>query len=57
LKVMTESLPVKLSLLAPELTKFFQKDKETSAVESPAVGTCSQAQVDPTGGSDSANRV
>jgi hypothetical protein len=36
LKVMTESLPVKLSPLAPELTKFFQKDKETSAVESPA---------------------
>jgi hypothetical protein len=36
LKVMTEPLPVKLSPLAPELTKFFQKDKETSAVESPA---------------------
>jgi hypothetical protein len=36
LKVMTESLPIKLSPLAPELTKFFQKDKETSAVESPA---------------------
>jgi hypothetical protein len=36
LKVMTESLPVKLSPLAPELTKFFQKDKEASAVESPA---------------------
>jgi hypothetical protein len=36
LKVMTESLPVKLSPLAPELTKFFQKDKKTSAAESPA---------------------
>jgi hypothetical protein len=36
LKIMTESLPVKLSLLAPKLTKFFQKDKETSVVESPA---------------------
>jgi hypothetical protein len=35
LKVMIESLPVKLSPLATELTKFFQKDKETSAVESP----------------------
>jgi hypothetical protein len=31
LKVMTESLPVKLSPLAPELTMFFQKDKEASA--------------------------
>jgi hypothetical protein len=29
-------LPVKLSPLAPELTKFFQKDKEASAAESPA---------------------
>jgi hypothetical protein len=28
LKVMTESLPVKLSPLGPQLTKFFQKDKE-----------------------------
>jgi hypothetical protein len=37
LKVMTESLPVKLSPLAPELTKFFQKDKEASAAESPAL--------------------
>jgi hypothetical protein len=37
LKVMTEPLPVKLSLLAPELTKFFQKDKEASATESPAL--------------------
>jgi hypothetical protein len=36
LKVMTEHLPVKLSPLAPELTKFFQKDKEASAAESPA---------------------
>src|SRR6187455_2379622 len=36
LKVMTESLSVKLSPLAPELTKFFQKDKKTSAAESPA---------------------
>jgi hypothetical protein len=35
-KVMTESLPVKLSPLAPELMKFFQKDKEASAAESPA---------------------
>jgi hypothetical protein len=37
LKVMTEPLPVKLSPLAPELTKFFQKDKEVSAAESPAL--------------------
>jgi hypothetical protein len=36
LKVLTEPLPVKLSPLAPELTKFFQKDKEASAAESPA---------------------
>jgi hypothetical protein len=36
LKVMTESLPVKLSPLASELTKFFQKVKEASAAESPA---------------------
>ena len=35
LKVMTEPLSVKLSPLAPELTKFFQKDKEASAAESP----------------------
>jgi hypothetical protein len=28
LKVMTESLPAKLSPLGPRLTKFFQKDKE-----------------------------
>jgi hypothetical protein len=37
LKVMTEHLSVKLSPLAPELTKFFQKDKEASAAESPAL--------------------
>jgi hypothetical protein len=36
LKVMTEPLPTRLSPLAPELTKFFQKDKEASAIESPA---------------------
>jgi hypothetical protein len=35
LKVMTEPLPVKLSPLAPQLTKFFQKDKEASVAESP----------------------
>jgi hypothetical protein len=34
---MTKPLPVKLSPLAPELTKFFQKDKEASATESPAL--------------------
>jgi hypothetical protein len=37
MKVMTEPLPVKLSPLAPELTKFFQKDKTASAEESPAL--------------------
>jgi hypothetical protein len=36
LKVMTEPLPIKLSPLAPELTKFFQKEKEPSATECPA---------------------
>jgi len=36
LKVMTEPLPFRLSPLAPELTKFFQKDKEALATESPA---------------------
>jgi hypothetical protein len=36
LKVMTEPLPVKLSPLVPELTKFFQKDQEASVAESPA---------------------
>jgi hypothetical protein len=30
LKVMTESLPIKLSPLGPHLTKFFQKEKEPS---------------------------
>jgi hypothetical protein len=33
LKVMTESLPVKLSPLGPHLTKFFQKEKEPSAAK------------------------
>jgi hypothetical protein len=37
MKVMTEPLPVKLSPLASELTKFFQKDKAASAEESPAL--------------------
>jgi hypothetical protein len=37
MKVMTEPLPVKLSPLALELTKFFQKDKATSADEGPAL--------------------
>jgi hypothetical protein len=36
LKVMIEPLPVKLSPLAPELTKFFHKGKEALAAESPA---------------------
>jgi hypothetical protein len=36
LKVMTEPLPIKLSPLAPKLTKIFQKEKEPSATESPA---------------------
>jgi hypothetical protein len=36
LKVMTEPLPIKLSPLAPQLTKFFHKKKEPSATESPA---------------------
>jgi hypothetical protein len=36
LKVMTEPLPIKLSLLAPQLTKLFQKEKEPSAMKSPA---------------------
>jgi hypothetical protein len=35
LKVMTEPLPIKLSSLAPELMKLFQKEKEPSATESP----------------------
>ncbi|XP_035815919.1 uncharacterized protein [Zea mays] len=37
MKVMTEPLPVKLSPLAPELTKFFQKDKAASAEEGPTL--------------------
>jgi hypothetical protein len=36
LKVMTESLPVKLSPLEPHLTKLFQKEKEPPAAEKPA---------------------
>jgi hypothetical protein len=36
LKVMTESLPNKLSPLGPELMKLLQKKKEPSAVEKPA---------------------
>jgi hypothetical protein len=35
MKVRTEPLPFRLSPLALELTKFFQKDKAASAVESP----------------------
>jgi hypothetical protein len=34
LKVMTEPLPIKLSPLAPQPTKLFQKEKEPSATES-----------------------
>jgi hypothetical protein len=37
MKVMTESLPVKLSPLALKLTKFFQKDKAASAEEGPSL--------------------
>jgi hypothetical protein len=37
MKVMTEPLPVKLSPLAPELTKFFQKDEAASAEEGHAL--------------------
>jgi hypothetical protein len=36
LKVMTEPLPIKLSPLAPQLTKLFRKEKEPSTRESPA---------------------
>jgi hypothetical protein len=36
MKIMTEPLPFRLSPLALELTKFFQKDKAAPAVESPA---------------------
>jgi hypothetical protein len=35
LKVMTESLPAKLSPLGPHLTKLFQKEKEPSAAKKP----------------------
>jgi hypothetical protein len=35
LKVMTESLPVKLSPLGPHLTKLFQKEKEPSVAKNP----------------------
>jgi hypothetical protein len=37
MKVMTEPLPIRLSPLALELTKFFQKDKAASADEGPAL--------------------
>jgi hypothetical protein len=37
MKVMTEPLPITLSPLALELTKFFQKDKAASAKEGPAL--------------------
>jgi hypothetical protein len=37
MKVITEPLPVKLSPLVLELTKFFQKDKAASAEEGPAL--------------------
>jgi hypothetical protein len=33
LKVMTESLPIKLSPLGPHLTKLFQKEKEPSVAK------------------------
>jgi hypothetical protein len=36
LKVMTESLPIKLSPLAPHLTKLFQKKKEPSIAKKAA---------------------
>jgi hypothetical protein len=36
LKVMTESLPIKLSLLGPHLTKLLQKKKEPSAAKTSA---------------------
>jgi hypothetical protein len=36
MKVMTEPLPIRLSPLALELMKFFQKDKTASATESHA---------------------
>jgi hypothetical protein len=37
MKVMTEPLPIRLSPLALELTKFFQKDKAASVDEGPAL--------------------
>jgi hypothetical protein len=37
MKVMTKPLPIRLSPLALELTKFFQKDKAASADEGPAL--------------------
>jgi hypothetical protein len=37
MKVMTEPLPIRLSPLTLELTKFFQKDKAASADEGPAL--------------------
>jgi hypothetical protein len=37
MKVITEPLPIRLSPLALELTKFFQKDKAASADEGPAL--------------------
>jgi hypothetical protein len=36
LKVMTDSLPIKLSPQGPHLTKLFQKEKEPSAAKKPA---------------------
>jgi hypothetical protein len=36
LKIMTESLPVKLSPLGPHLTKLFQKDKEPAKMKKAA---------------------
>jgi hypothetical protein len=36
LKVMTESLPVKLSPLGPQLTKLFQKEKEPAKTKKAA---------------------
>jgi hypothetical protein len=36
LKVMTESLPIKLSPLGPHLTKLLQKEKEPSIAKKPA---------------------
>jgi hypothetical protein len=35
LKVMTESLPIKLSPLGPHMMKLFQKEKEPSAAKKP----------------------